>query len=106
MTSKLNEAFFQETAQKMLKNKSVFGAVLCFEKGGSSISWAFLKAFFSDFFFPAEVIGELKENWNMIYFPGQFYFGLGLEKLWIHNFWPPAELLNFKSPLVIRGCLD
>jgi D-alanyl-D-alanine carboxypeptidase len=39
MTSKLNESFFQETTQKMLKNKSVFGAVLCVEKGDASISW-------------------------------------------------------------------
>jgi D-alanyl-D-alanine carboxypeptidase len=43
----------------------------------------FLKAFFNCTFFPVEVIDELKQNWNMIYFPGQFYFGLGLEKLWV-----------------------
>ena len=39
------------------------------------------KSFFNGFFFPEETIGELKEKWNMVYFPGQFYFGLGLEKL-------------------------
>ena len=59
----------------------------------------FLKAFFNGFFFPKEVIGELKENWNMIYFPGQFYFGLGLEKLWTPRFFSPfkpiKEVLGF-----------
>lgn len=46
----------------------------------------FLKAFFNGFFFPEELIGELKSNWKMNYFPGQFYFGLGLEKLWTPKF--------------------
>lgn len=59
----------------------------------------FLKAFFNGFFFPKETIMELKKNWNMIYFPGQFYFGLGLEKLWtprlISPFKPIGELLGF-----------
>jgi D-alanyl-D-alanine carboxypeptidase len=35
----------------------------------------FLKTFFNGFFFPTEALGELKENWNMIYFPGQFFLG-------------------------------
>jgi D-alanyl-D-alanine carboxypeptidase len=59
----------------------------------------FLKAFFNSFFFPKETLGELKENWNMIYFPGQFYFGLGLEKLWTPRLFSPfkpiKEVLGF-----------
>jgi D-alanyl-D-alanine carboxypeptidase len=59
----------------------------------------FLKAFFNGFFFPEETINELKQNWNMIYFPGQFYYGLGLEKLWAPRvfspFKPIKEVLGF-----------
>jgi D-alanyl-D-alanine carboxypeptidase len=59
----------------------------------------FLKAFFNGFFFPKELIGELKQNWNMIFFPGQFYFGLGIEKLWTPRlfspFKPVKEVLGF-----------
>ena len=51
----------------------------------------FLKAFFNGFFFPKEAISELKENWNMIYFPGQFYFGLGIEKLWTPRIFSPCK---------------
>ncbi len=60
---------------------------------------AFLKAFFNGFFFTETLIDELKENLNMIYFPGQFYFGLGLEKIWtpriISPFKPIKEVLGF-----------
>ncbi len=59
----------------------------------------FLKAFFNGFFFSAEVLDELKKDWRMIYFPGQFFFGLGLEKLWtprfISPFRPITEILGF-----------
>ncbi len=59
----------------------------------------FLKAFFNGFFFPEETLSELKKDWNMIYFPGQFYFGLGLEKLWaprlLSPFKPIGEILGF-----------
>jgi D-alanyl-D-alanine carboxypeptidase len=59
----------------------------------------FLKAFFNGYFFPEDLIDELKQNWNMIYFPGQFYFGLGLEKLWtpriISPLKPIGEVLGF-----------
>ena len=59
----------------------------------------FLKAFFNGFFFPEEVLEELKQDWNMIFFPGQFFFGLGLEKLWtprcISPFKPITEILGF-----------
>jgi len=59
----------------------------------------FLKAFFNGFFFPEDLILELKSNWNMIYFPGQFYYGLGLEKLWTPRFMTSmksvGEILGF-----------
>ncbi len=43
----------------------------------------FLKEFFKGRFFPKEKINELKK-WNLIWPPpGLFYFGIGLEKLWI-----------------------
>lgn len=46
-------------------------------------SMAFLKAFFNGFFFPAEDLALLDANYRMIMVPGQFYFGTGIEKLWI-----------------------
>lgn len=59
----------------------------------------FLKAFFNGTFFPDTVLDELKQSWNMVYFPGQFYFGLGLEKLWIPRLFSPLkpirEVLGF-----------
>ena len=62
-------------------------------------SMLFLKAFFNGVFFPVERLAELKQNWNMIFFPGQFYFGMGLEKLWtpwfISPFKPIKEVLGF-----------
>lgn len=39
MQSKLSESFFEQTTQNMLKNKSVYGSVLCVESGDNSISW-------------------------------------------------------------------
>lgn len=58
----------------------------------------FLKAFFSGHFFPKETIEELKQ-WNRIYFPGQFDYGIGLEKQWVPWFMSPlkpvGELLGF-----------
>ncbi len=129
----LSGAFLNQTVNKMVRNNSVFGAVLRVESGDSSFSWAGeagdLKADDSYYiasvtklyitvimlmlraenklsftdkvytFFPEALIGELKENWNMIYFPGQFYFGLGLEKIWtpriISPFKPIKEVLGF-----------
>lgn len=62
-------------------------------------SMLFLKAFFNGFFFPKERLEEVKKNWNMIFFPGQFFFGLGIEKLWtprfISPFKPIGEVLGF-----------
>lgn len=58
----------------------------------------FLRAFFTGRFFPREAIEEL-QRWNRINFPGQFDFGIGLEKQWLP--WivsplnPLGELLGF-----------
>lgn len=58
----------------------------------------FLKAFFCGHFFDKETIEELKA-WNRIYFPGQFDYGIGLEKQWVPRimspFKPVGELLGF-----------
>ncbi|MCD8508464.1 MAG: beta-lactamase family protein [Bacillus sp. (in: Bacteria)] len=48
----------------------------------------FLKAFFAGRFFPKEEIEALKD-WNMVYFPGQFFYGIGIEKLWTPRFLSP-----------------
>ena len=57
----------------------------------------FLKAFFQGRFFPTAAVAELKQ-WNRIYFPGQFDFGVGLERQWIPRIFsplnPPGELLG------------
>ena len=58
----------------------------------------FLKAFFNGQFFPKEDLEDLKK-WNLIWFPGQFYFGIGLEKLWTPRFISP-----FKPIREIIGC--
>lgn len=58
----------------------------------------FLKAFFNGRFFPEGDLNELKK-WNLIWFPGQFYFGIGLEKLWT-----PRILSPFKPIREIIGC--
>ncbi len=58
----------------------------------------FLKAFFNGRFFPKEELEELKQ-WNLIFFPGQFYYGIGLEKLWVPRIVSPLkpikEILGF-----------
>jgi CubicO group peptidase (beta-lactamase class C family) len=58
----------------------------------------FLKAFFNGYFFPKKELEELK-HWNRIYFPGQFYYGIGLEKLWVPRIVSPSkpikEILGF-----------
>jgi len=58
----------------------------------------FLKAFFNGRFFPKEDLDELKK-WNLIWFPGQFFFGIGLEKLWT-----PRIISPFKPIREIIGC--
>jgi D-alanyl-D-alanine carboxypeptidase len=58
----------------------------------------FLKEFFRGKFFPKEKIDELKK-WNLIFPPpGLFFFGIGLEKLWI-----PWLVSPFKHPGDILG---
>ncbi len=61
-------------------------------------SMVLIKAFFNGRFFPAEYLEELKE-WKFIAFPGNFYFGIGLEKLWIPRLYSPfkpiGEILGF-----------
>jgi D-alanyl-D-alanine carboxypeptidase len=59
----------------------------------------FLKAFFNGRFFAKEKIDALKK-WNLIFPPpGLFFFGIGLEKLWIpwiaSPFKYPGDILGF-----------
>jgi D-alanyl-D-alanine carboxypeptidase len=58
----------------------------------------FVKAFFTGRFFPRESLQELQQ-WNRIYFPGQFDFGIGLERQWLpwvlSPLQPLGELLGF-----------
>ncbi len=58
----------------------------------------FLKAFFGGTFFPVEQLDELKQ-WRFNRSPGQFYFGVGLEKLWVPRLLIPGpavgEILGF-----------
>ena len=58
----------------------------------------FLKAFINGRFFSKENLEELKK-WNFVFFPGQFYYGMGLEKLWVPRvvspFKPIREILGF-----------
>ncbi len=59
---------------------------------------AVIKAFFNGTFFPKDRINELKQ-WNLLFGPGIFYFGIGLEKLFIPRimtpFKPIGEVLGF-----------
>lgn len=58
----------------------------------------FLRAFFAGTFFPKERIESLKK-WRIMFSPGVFYFGIGLEKQWIpwiaSPFKPIGEVLGF-----------
>ena len=59
----------------------------------------FLKAFFQGYFFPVETLEHLKQ-WKLILPPpGLFFYGIGLEKLWIpwilSPFKPISEILGF-----------
>ncbi len=58
----------------------------------------FLKAFFAGEFFPVEEIDNLK-RWNMVFGPGLFLFGIGLEKFYLpffmKPFFPIGETLGF-----------
>lgn len=51
----------------------------------------FIKEFFNGRFFPKEKIEDLKK-WNLIFPPpGLFYYGIGLEKLWVPWFVSPLK---------------
>lgn len=50
----------------------------------------FLKAFFNGQFFPQEEIEALKQ-WRFIFRPSQFYYGIGLEKLWVPRIVSPLK---------------
>ncbi|MBS4202175.1 beta-lactamase family protein [Bacillus sp. FJAT-49732] len=58
----------------------------------------FLKAFFNGRLFQKEEIETLKK-WNFIFRPSQFYYGIGLEKLWVPRivspFKPIGDILGF-----------
>lgn len=58
----------------------------------------FLKAFFKGHFFPKEEIDALKK-WYFIFRPSQFYYGIGLEKLWVPRivspFKPIGDIIGF-----------
>jgi len=58
----------------------------------------FLKAFFAGRYFPAEEIEDLK-RWNLLFRPGMFLYGTGLEKLYIPRllkpFHPFGEILGY-----------
>lgn len=49
-----------------------------------------LQGFFQGRFFPVETVATLQQ-WNRIYFPGQFDFGIGLERQWIPRFMSPFK---------------
>lgn len=79
----------------------IYMASVGVEGGIVSISkevMAVIKAFFNGTFFPKERINELKQ-WNLLFGPGIFYFGIGLEKLFIPRimtpFKPIGEVLGF-----------
>ena len=59
-----------------------------------------LKAFFNGHFFSIEDLEELKK-WNFIFFPYQFYFGIGLEKLWVP--WVTSPKKSIKEILGFWG---
>lgn len=48
------------------------------------------RAFFAGRFFDIDAI-LAQQNWRMLFWPGQFYFGLGLEKLWTPWFVSPLR---------------
>lgn len=61
-------------------------------------SMAFIKAYFNGDLFSKDWI-EKQKNWNLLFGPGIFYFGVGLEKLFIppiiSPFKPIGEVLGF-----------
>ena len=91
--------YFYKSKQLWLPNYMTSVAV----EGGivstATESMIFLKEFFNGRFFPKEKINDLKK-WNLILPPpGLFFFGIGLEKLWIPRivspFKPIKEIIGF-----------
>lgn len=56
-------------------------------------SMVFLKAFFEGHFFPKSDFKELMNNWNFLFLPGQFYYGIGIAK-------QPIFISSFKKGLL------
>ncbi len=58
----------------------------------------FLKAFFAGRYFPADEIESLKQ-WNLLFRPGMFLYGIGLEKLYVPGFlkpfYPYGDILGY-----------
>lgn len=52
----------------------------------------FLKAFMSGQFFPKEYVDELKE-WKIVFYPGIFYYGVGIER-------QPLSITDLKNGLL------
>jgi CubicO group peptidase (beta-lactamase class C family) len=59
---------------------------------------AFLKAFFAGRYFPVEEIEGLKQ-WNLVFRPGMFLYGIGLEKIYVppplKPFFPYGDILGY-----------
>ncbi|MFB4159495.1 serine hydrolase domain-containing protein [Geomicrobium sp. JSM 1781026] len=53
----------------------------------------FLRAFANGYFFPKEQLESLKE-WRLIFFPGSFNYGIGLEKLWVPRIYSPFKRIH------------
>ncbi len=79
---------------KYMASVAVEGGVVSTAEESAKI----LRAFFNGDFFPKERIESLKK-WRMLFSPGVFYFGIGLEKMWIpwivSPFKPIGEVLGF-----------
>lgn len=89
---KIAPIFYKKTqihAPKYLSSVGAEGGIV----SKASDVMSFLKAFFNGFYFPKEQLSIIKSNYRMILFPGQFYFGTGIEKLWI------PKILSFKKPI-------
>ncbi|MCC6007760.1 MAG: beta-lactamase family protein [Rhodobacteraceae bacterium] len=48
------------------------------------------RAFFAGRFFDIDAFLR-QQDWRMLFLPGQFWFGMGLEKLWTPWFWSPLH---------------
>ncbi|MBM7713385.1 CubicO group peptidase (beta-lactamase class C family) [Bacillus thermophilus] len=53
----------------------------------------FLKAFFNGHFFSRQELSELQKNWNLLFLPGTFYYGVGISR-------QPLSLRGLKKGLL------